>query len=293
MKTKLRLSVIMLLFLAAMLFASAFVAAFTDLPVYDNPILVAVLALFTLLTAASCFSKRWFTLKRCSFIICHLAVVIFFIAAFVWYVWGVRGNMALYEGGNASRVIYEVKDGEIISSTDLPFTIGVTDFEIEYHPYEYTYSVVEGGGYKEKGTAKLTAEGFDCGKYGKVPASAVFDSEGNMQTQIQYDGMLLTWNGETPGVKQYHADIVYSDGGSDSITINYPATHQGWKIYLLSYSYQATEAGMNWIVTLQVKKDPASYFAIAGLVLCPIGTFLMCMRPRRANKKEEEVEAND
>ena len=294
MKTRLKLSVIMLLFLAVMFFAATFIEAFTNMPVYDNPVALAVLSLLVLLTAICCFSKRWLTLKKCGFIVCHMAVVVFFIAAFVWHVCGVRGNMVLYAGGNTQRTIYEVdSNGEILSYNDLPFTVGVSDFEIEYHPYEFIYSVIDGTEYIEKGSAKLTSEGFDCGKYGIVPVSEVYNSQGQIKTQIQYKNLLLTWNGEDPGVKQYRADIYYSDGETDAISVNRPTVHNGWKIYLMSYSYETTENGMNWIITLQIKRDPVSFLAATGLILCPIGTFLLCMRPRRPKNRGEEGDVND
>lgn len=292
MKIKLRLSVVLLLVFALVMLVAVILAELTEMPVYSSPIVIGLLALLGLLTVASCFSKRWLTLKNCGFLIAHLAVVLFLISAFVWYVWGVTGVTTLYAGGNGTRFVYEVdKNGNVTANHEMPFAVQCDDFQIEYHPYKYTYSVVEGSGYVEKGKAELTENGLDCGKYGTVPVSEFYSEDGQMNTQIQYQSLLLSWDGQYPSVKQYHADISFSDGENARISVNNPASHKGWKIYLQSYSFEATDNGMNFIVTIQAKHDPASDFAILGLALCPIGTFLLCLRPRRVKRREGESNA--
>lgn len=292
MRTKLRLSVILLLVFAAAMLVAVVLAELTSLPVYSSPVTLGLLALLGLLTLLSCFSKRWLTVKNCGFLIAHLAVVIFLISALVWYVLGVTGVTSLYAGGNGTRFVYETdKKGNVIATHEMPFTVQCDDFEIEYHPYKYTYSVIEGNGFVEKGTGELTEKGMDCGKYGSVPLAEFYGEDGELKTQIQYGSLLLNWDGKYPDVKQYHADISFSDGTQKTISVNNPARHQGWKVYLLSYSFEAADNGMNFVVNLQAKKDPASDFAILGLALCPIGTFLLCLRPRRVKRKEGEENA--
>lgn len=292
MKQRLKLSVILLLLFAAAMLIAVVLAELTELPVYSSPVTLGLLALLGFLTLLCCFSKRWLTLKNCGFLISHLAVVIFLISAFVWYVTGINGKTSLYAGGNGTRLVYETNSkGEIVATHEMPFAVSCDDFEITYHPYEYTYSVVEGSGFIEKGKGKLTEDGLNCGRYGNVPLSEFYDENGELKTQVQYQSLLLNWDGKYPEVKQYYADISFSDGTKKSISVNNPARHNGWKIYLLSYSFETTEGGMNFIVNLQAKKDIASDFAILGLVLCPIGTFLLCLRPRRVKRREDDENA--
>ncbi len=280
MKTRLRISVIAILVFAAMMFAAVLLAELTELPVYDDPFTISGLALLAFLTVICCFSKRWLTLKNCGFLICHLGLVLFLASAFVWYVWGSMGVMSLYAGGQSSRVAYEESDDGAVRTMEMPFAVECSGFEISYHPYRYTYAVLGGSGYEEKGTAELTESGFDCGRYGNVPAECAYGEDGSLKTQIQYENLLLTWDGEYPAVKQYAAEIAFSDGGVETVSVNNPAVHNGWKIYLMSYSAEMTDSGMATAVNFQVKRDPAVGFATAGLILCPIGTFLLCFRPR-------------
>lgn len=300
MKKRLTLSVWLLLLLAVILLVAVIVAELTELSVYDSPIVLAVLAMLAVLTALSCFSKRWLSFHGVGFIACHLSVVLILVAAFVWFVWGTSGYVPLTSGRN-SYAGFSEKTG----SAQPDFTVECTDFTILYrYTCEYSYAVIEGSSYVEKGTATLNATVEDnvftfeekplrCGSYGEVPLSAFYDTEGNWQTQFFHGDLLLTMTDETSSVKQYSADLAYSDGGTDSITINHPATHNGWKIYLTSYgdTFLDEEGNSHTYVTLEIKRDVANVFAIAGLALCPIGTFLLCLRPRR--KQRKEAEAND
>lgn len=299
MKKQLTLSVWLFLLLAGILLVAVILAELTDLSVYDSPVVLAVLAMLAVLTALSCFSKRWLSFHGIGFIACHLSVVLFLVAAFCWFAFGTTGYVQLTSGRD-SYAGFSEKTG----TGEPDFTLECPQFTVVYrYTCRYAYSVIEGTSYVEKGTATLNAtyqndaftfeeKPLDCGKYGQVPLSAFYDEEGNWQTQFFHDGMLLTMVEEDSSVKQYSATLSYSDGGTDTISINHPATHNGWKIYLTSYgeTFYDEHGNPHTYVTLEIKRDVANVFAIAGLILCPVGTFLLCLRPRR--KREKEVEAN-
>ena len=277
---------------AAVAFAAIFVDSFTDYDIYSSPFIIAALALLGLATLLACFRKKYLSFKGIGFLICHLAVVMLFIAAFVGFVWGQSGQMTLYSGGYGSRTVYAQEKGEEYYF-ELPFTVGISDFTVTYEPYKYVYSVVENGEFTEKGKAELTEDGLDCGKYGVIPISA-FLSDGMLKTQVQYQSMLATWNGKTPEISGYNASIVFSDENAAlPLTINHPVTHGGYKFYLMSYNAQGSESGMDYLVALKVKRDPAIGFAIAAFILCPIGTFLLCLRPLKKRAQSETEVSGD
>ena len=288
MKTRLRLSVWLLLALAVLFLGCVILQELTrdktgqiTLPVYSSALVLASLALLACLTAACCFAKKWLSLRGIGFLICHLSLVLFLAAAFVWFVWGQSGTLTL------SRI--DKQGSSTLSSGDeLPFTVTCDNFTVTYRVEDtFAYATPDGADYKERGKTALLAEvdgngvrflsdSLSCGKYGRVPLDAIY-IDGVLQDQVVYNGILLTRLDESAAVRRYTASVTYSDGGHSALWVNHPDRHNGWKLYLKSYTDER--------VTLEAKRDPANAFAIAGLILCPVGTFLLCLRPR---KKREE-----
>ena len=292
MKTRLRLSVWLLLALAVLFLGCVVLQELTrdetgqiTLPVYSSAVVLAALAVLAALTVACCFAKKWLSLRGIGFLLCHLAVVLFLAAAFVWFVWGAKVTLTL----TPTVTVFTPLTGD-----DLPFSASLTDFTVTNRiKLVYDYATPEGVDYKKRGQASLfvtvedgkatfLSDTLSCGKYGKVPKSELTDENGTLKDQFLYHDLLVTLETEHAAVSVdgYAAAITYSDGGSDTLSVNHPVMHDGWKLYLMSYTDDA--------VIVEAKHDPALPFAIAGLILCPVGTFLLCLRPR---KKREEATA--
>lgn len=271
-----------------------FVDALTDYPVYESPVIIAALALLALGTLFGCFNKNVLSLRGIGILIGHLSFVLLLAAAFVGYVWGQSGQMTFVSGAYGSRTVYGQEKNGNRYYFDLPFTVEVSDFSVSYEPYRYDYSVVENGQFVKKGSSGLSENGLDCKNYGVIPLSEFVQSDGTLGTQVQYKDLLATWDGKMPGVSGYTAVICFSDedGSAVPLTVNHPVAHGGYKFYLTSYSVQGSESGMDYLVSVKVKRDPAINLAVAALILCTIGTFLICFAPDKRRKKTDKTEVS-
>lgn len=83
-------------------------------------------------------------------------------------------------------------------------------------------------------------------------------------------------------VRHYEATLEFflSDGTIETapLTVNHPIYRCGWKIYLMNvgtspYGYEQ--------VNLLMKKDPAEFISVAGIILTVLGTFMMCLLPKK------------
>ncbi len=100
-------------------------------------------------------------------------------------------------------------------------------------------------------------------------------------------------------VKHYEATVEFflRDGTTESVslTVNHPIYRGGWKIYLMSVGINATYGYEQ--VHLMVKKDPAEFLCVAGIILTVLGTFMMCFLPKRQgykrNNDRQEVTVGD
>ncbi len=89
---------------------------------------------------------------------------------------------------------------------------------------------------------------------------------------------------DSGAVRHYEAtaEFFLSDGTIEAVplTVNHPIYRGTWKIYLMSvstsvYGYEQ--------VNLLLKKDPAEFLTVAGIVLTVLGTFMMCLLPKKVS----------
>ena len=84
-------------------------------------------------------------------------------------------------------------------------------------------------------------------------------------------------------VRHYEAtvDFFLSDGTTEAIplTVNNPIYRRGWKIYLMNVN---TSAYGYEQINLLIKKDPAEFISVAGIILTVLGAFMMCILPRKS-----------
>ena len=88
---------------------------------------------------------------------------------------------------------------------------------------------------------------------------------------------------DSEAVKHYEADVEFflSNGTTEAkaLTVNHPLYREGWKIYLMNvgvspYGYEQ--------INLLIKKDPAEFLSVAGIILIVCGTFAMCLFPEKS-----------
>lgn len=98
----------------------------------------------------------------------------------------------------------------------------------------------------------------------------------DFETQYYEDG---------ESIRHYEATLEFflSEGTTETIplTVNHPIYRCGWKIYLMNvntslYGYEQ--------INLLIKNDPAEFISVAGIILIVLGTFMMCILPKKSLK---------
>ncbi len=84
-------------------------------------------------------------------------------------------------------------------------------------------------------------------------------------------------------VRYYEATVEFflSDGTIEKLplSVNHPIYRNGWKIYLMNVGVNAPYGYEQ--VNLLLKKDPAEFLSVAGIILTISGTFMMCFLPKQ------------
>ena len=95
--------------------------------------------------------------------------------------------------------------------------------------------------------------------------------------------------------KQYSAVLSFADPVTlkidrQEISVNHPVRRNGWKIYLMSFTYAAADEGYSRnYVNLILRRDPGEYIVKAGAALLIAGTVLELLVGNgiRTKKKED------
>ena len=95
--------------------------------------------------------------------------------------------------------------------------------------------------------------------------------------------------------KQYSAVLSFADPVTlkidrQEISVNHPVRRNGWKIYLMSFTYAAADEGYSQnYVNLILRRDPGEYIVKAGAALLIAGTVLELLVGNgiRTKKKED------
>lgn len=106
------------------------------------------------------------------------------------------------------------------------------------------------------------------------------------------------WNIEYYGdgsQKQYSAVLSFADPVTlkidrQEISVNHPVRRNGWKIYLMSFTYAAADEGYSQnYVNLILRRDPGEYVVKTGVLLLISGTVLELLvgNAVRAKRKED------
>ena len=98
--------------------------------------------------------------------------------------------------------------------------------------------------------------------------------------------------------KQYSAVLSFADPVTlkidrQEISVNHPVRRNGWKIYLMSFTYAAADngSGQNY-VNLILRRDPGEYIVKAGVFVLIAGTVLELLAGNgiRTKTKEDDHE---
>ena len=93
---------------------------------------------------------------------------------------------------------------------------------------------------------------------------------------------------------QYYAGLSFADPvtlkiDGETVSVNHPVRRNGWKIYLMSFTYAADGTPDPDYVNLILRRDPGEYVVKTGVVLLISGTVLELLigSAVRTKKKEE------
>ncbi|MBR5311455.1 MAG: cytochrome c biogenesis protein ResB [Clostridia bacterium] len=110
------------------------------------------------------------------------------------------------------------------------------------------------------------------------------------------DSRLIEYD-ETGYETQYYADLSFADPvtlkiDGETLSVNHPVRRNGWKIYLMSFTYAADGTPAPDYVNLILRRDPGEYAVKAGVVLLIAGTVLELLignavRTKSTTKKED------
>ena len=96
---------------------------------------------------------------------------------------------------------------------------------------------------------------------------------------------------------QYYAGLSFADPitlkiDGETLSVNHPVRRNGWKIYLMSFSYAADGTSAPDYVNLILRRDPGEYVVKTGVVLMAAGTVLELLvgnavQTKSTKKKED------
>jgi hypothetical protein len=101
--------------------------------IYESPVFYALLVFFGLNLSAALVTRWPKTRKRIGFAVTHLAIVVILIGATMTALYKVEGQMPLHQGED-SRTVHQSPGKEGPRSFELPFTVHLDAFEMEFYP---------------------------------------------------------------------------------------------------------------------------------------------------------------
>ena len=100
--------------------------------------------------------------------------------------------------------------------------------------------------------------------------------------------------------KQYSSMLSFADAvtltvENREISVNHPVRENGWKIYLMSFTYAADGTADYDYVNLLFRRDPGEYVVKAGVLVLAAGTVLELLvgNAVRTSRKTREENAHD
>ena len=277
---------VVLLLLAIVLLLLAGVLPSGDGPpdgVFRSPVFVALLGLVGLSSLACCagvlfrsVKARRFGLKRLTFLLTHLSVVLMLAGACLKFVSGREGTFLLPV----------MQDHFVSTSYDralpLDFGISATDLEISYYePSHYDLFVIDtsaaAGNDSHEFSRKLSipADGpLAIDNDLEIELADLKDDEGNWKPFYRLDdGSILQINRT---VRHYGAVLHFKDAAGrildEEISVNYPVTFRKWRFYLMD-----AKEGQSYIV-LSGKRDPGWPLVSSGMWMMIVGVAFMCFK---------------
>lgn len=198
----------------------------------------------------------------------------------------VIGGAMIARGGSSISV--QGLPGDLLGASGYAsvwgFDVRVDRFTIEYHPlnerqYVSVDSIKIGRTLKKNEDNTYDIELFSPtrGKLENVAAERI----SNQIKQKMQGGRL-----DQANIADYLATLTIIENGqelrTETIEVNKPLRHRGYRFYQSSFNDNRTDAEGNWTTIINVRKDSGAPFVWAGIWIVSIGLFLgMYMVPRR------------
>lgn len=167
-------------------------------------------------------------------------------------------------------------------SVPLGFGLAARDFSVQY--YDPAYQLWRLRGTEETFVRLVRPEragALELGEAGRVYASDLLaDGEWRRSFQVSPEWRLVR---ASPTPKRFQAKLKFLLQGREEerlVAVNQPVQFQSWRFYLGSYERPERGSEQAWNVTLTARRDPGRLCAVAGFWLMMLGVACLCFLPR-------------
>lgn len=279
------MSVLVVIFLAGVLPGRSGDAS----AVFRSPATIGLLGLLCVLIVSCCISPRR---RSVAFVATHVGVVLTLVGAFVTHVGSIKHDaMVPLFREHALRTLRLDDDTRV----QLPFGISATDFTVEHYPTDYNlYRVPTVSPGDPEGTGEavflrklaLDEDGsLDIEEVGRLePDELPVPVAGQSPSLVLDDEHVIQ---ATRTVSLFSVQLILRDGEgegkerTETLTVNNPVVHRGWRVYLSSYDQQ----GRRYVI-LTLRRDPGRLLVASGLWVLVAGVFALCLRRQHGPKSD-------
>ena len=248
---------------------------------YYSPVTIVLLGLLAGSCAWCCRRRRrgW---RQAGFLLAHLGVAVVLAGAGAGFLFGARAmvRLPLRSGHRIDTLTVDAR-----RRIPLGFEVAARDFEVAFYPPTYVrWHPLPPGEVAPGDVPFRPGEEFEAERDGPWdlgdgrtfdPATLwnAFRSEWVPQYSLP-DGTLLAIARQTPRFFGFTLTIADGDARREiPVEVNRPATHGGWRFYLMSYDTRGRS-----YVDLSVRRDPGRTTVIAGIWMLIAGVCILCFR---------------
>lgn len=243
--------------------------------IYYSPVMMLLFLLLSILSIRCCIHRR-FRLKQAGFHLVHSGAVLILAGAFIGYIAGTKGTVQLSLLPQKPAGHFMTAKGD---TADFGFDVAAEDFQVKFYPPKYQLfrpvapdKVVPGQMPYEKAGEFSAGENGVCVIAGAGSVSNLWSEARQewVQRKMFPDGSFLYRAEQTPS---FFGVTLLINGRKLPVTINHPASYQGWRFYLMSYDQKNQS-----YVQLSARRDPGRHAVVAGIWILIAGTFIFCFR---------------
>ena len=239
--------------------------------IFRSPVFISLLAVLCAWTAA-CMAGRERSARRLPALLAHAGPLVLLCGALGGFLWGRQGTLVLPLTERHPTDAVRLDDGQTAS---LGFPVSATLFRVDYYPPQY--DVYRNGTDLIRRVPVDETPAVDLGEGGWVRVEELKEPGEDRWAEAYTltNGWVLR---EVPRTaRSFEAQLAFAgtDGARrrESLRVNHPVTHKGWRFYLQSYDSESQR-----YVVVSARRDPGRGLVVAGIWMMVAGTALVCWR---------------